>query len=209
MPRSAPLHADELIALVTASDWLMDELRAVRALRLGSWCIGAGAVRNLVWDALAGKAERSALSDIDVAYFDLSDVSTESDKRLQQQLETAMTDVPWEVTNQAGVHLWFERYFGHAVAPVNSLAEAVATWPEFATSVGVFLTDEDKVEIIAPLGLDDLFTMTVRHNPARASVANYQARVAQKSIANNGPASPLSRQRAKTLGNRLHDCFDT
>jgi len=102
-------HADELIALVAASDWFMDALRAVRAMRLHSWCIGAGAVRNLVWDALAGKTQRSALSDVDVAFFDLSDVSAEHDRRLQRQLESAMPDVPWEVTNQAGVHLWFER----------------------------------------------------------------------------------------------------
>lgn len=187
MPPSGLRHADELIALVAASDWFMDVLRAVRAMRLHSWCIGAGAVRNLVWDALAGKTQRSSLSDVDVAFFDLSDVSAEHDRRLQRQLESAMPTVPWEVTNQAGVHLWFERYFGHAVAPVNSLAEAVATWPEYVTSVGVFLTDDDKIEIIAPYGLDDLFTMTVRHNPARATVANYRVRVAQKKYRERWP----------------------
>lgn len=165
----------------------MEALRAVRALRLQSWCIGAGAVRNLVWDARCGKTERSALSDVDVAYFDATDVSTERDRALQDRLNIAMPDVPWEVINQAGVHLWFERYFGHAVAPVNSLTEAVATWPEYATSVGVYLTDEDRIEAIAPLGLGDLFTMTVRHNPARASVANYQARVAQKKYRERWP----------------------
>lgn len=169
-----------LIELVAHSDWFMDALRAVRGLQLHSWCIGAGAVRNLVWDALAGKTERSMLSDVDIAYFDASDVSADRDRQLQARLEARVPDVPWEVTNQAGVHLWFEQYFGHAVAPVHSLAAAVATWPEFATSVGVFLADDERIEVIAPLGLDDLFTMTVRHNPARASVANYQARVAQK-----------------------------
>lgn len=165
----------------------MPALRAVHSLGLQSWCIGAGAVRNLVWDALAGKAARSALSDVDVAYFDSTDVSTERDHALQHQLKIAMPDVPWEVTNQAGVHLWFERYFGHAVAPVTSLEAAVATWPEYATSVAVTLTENDAIEVIAPLGLDDLFTMTVRHNPARASVANYQARVAQKKYRDRWP----------------------
>lgn len=166
---------------------MMPALRAVRSLGLQSWCVGAGAVRNLVWDALAGKAARSALSDVDVAYFDPADISTERDHALQDQLKIAMPDVPWEVTNQAGVHLWFERYFGHAVAPVNSLEAAVATWPEYATSVAVTLTGDDVIEVIAPLGLDDLFTMTVRHNPARASVANYQARVAQKKYRDRWP----------------------
>lgn len=35
---------------------LMTALRSVRALGLGSWCIGAGAIRNLVWDTLHGFA---------------------------------------------------------------------------------------------------------------------------------------------------------
>jgi len=33
----------------------------------------------------------------------------------------------WEVTNQAGVHLWFEREFGHPVHPLRSLVDAVAS----------------------------------------------------------------------------------
>jgi hypothetical protein len=48
----------------------MDALVAVRGLGLASWCIGAGAVRNLVWDALHDKVTPSELADIDVAYFD-------------------------------------------------------------------------------------------------------------------------------------------
>lgn len=46
----------------------MDALRAVRSLGLESWCLGAGAIRNLVWDALSGHQRPSALSDVDVAF---------------------------------------------------------------------------------------------------------------------------------------------
>ena len=44
----------------------MQALAQVRALRLRTWCVGAGAVRNLVWDALHESATPSALADIDV-----------------------------------------------------------------------------------------------------------------------------------------------
>lgn len=176
-----------LIGITSRSAWFMDALRAVQSLQLASWCIGAGAVRNLVWDALSGKREPSALADVDVAYFDAADVSRERDQQLQRTLMALRPDVPWEVTNQAGVHLWFADYFGHQVEPVNTLIEAVATWPEYATSVGLTIDDVGAVSVIAPLGLDDLFSMTVRHNPARASVYNYGARIAQKQYPKRWP----------------------
>ena len=171
---------DHLIAIARASTWFMPALEAVRSLQLRSWCIGAGAVRNLVWDHLHGHATPSALSDVDVAYFDESDLRAETDHALQARLSVLSPDIPWEVTNQAGVHLWFESHFGHAVPPLRSLEDAVASWPEFATSVGVTLRDDATIEVIAPHGLDDLLSMHVRRNPARVSVETYRKRVAEK-----------------------------
>lgn len=176
-----------LIGIAANTAWFMDALRAAQTLKLSSWCIGAGAVRNLVWDALSSKHEPSDLADVDVAYFDAADMSPERDQHLQRTLMALRPDVPWEVTNQAGVHLWFADYFGHPVEPVNTLAEAVATWPEYATSVGLTIDDVGAVNVIAPLGLDDLFLMAVRHNPARASVANYVARIEQKQYQRRWP----------------------
>ena len=186
MPRNAVLEA-RLIGIAANTAWFMDALRAAQTLKLSSWCIGAGAVRNLVWDALSGKHEPSDLADVDVAYFEAADMSPERDQRLQRTLMALRPDVPWEVTNQAGVHLWFADYFGHQVEPVNTLIEAVATWPEYATSVGISMNEVGALEVIAPLGLDELFSMTVRHNPARASVTNYQARIAQKKYRERWP----------------------
>jgi len=177
----------QLIQLVEASDWFLPAQRAVRSLGLDQWCIGAGALRNLVWDALSGNVRRSALCDIDVAFFAADDVSSARDQALQHRLCALMPGWPWEVTNQAGVHWWFEQHFGHPVAPLASLADAVATWPEYATAVAVTLAKDDSISVIAPYGLSDLFTMTVRHNPARASVATYRQRVAQKKYRDRWP----------------------
>ncbi|MEN6079539.1 nucleotidyltransferase family protein [Chromobacterium piscinae] len=155
----ATSDAGRLAELVRASPWLMRALRAARELGLADWCIGAGAVRGLVWDALHGfESKPSALSDIDLVYFDASDLSAERDIALQRRLASEHPDLPWEVTNQA----------------------AVATWPEYATAVGVALNADDSLRIIAPFGLDDLFDMTVRRNPVRASAEIYRRRVADK-----------------------------
>jgi len=95
--------------------------------------------------------------------------------------------VQWEVTNQATVHLWFEDYFGHPVAPLCSLEEAIASWPEYATAVGLRLEQDDAITVIAPHGLEDLFGLVVRRNPARASVETYRQRLAQKRYAERWP----------------------
>lgn len=60
--------------IVRDTPWLLRALRAVRELALPDWCIGAGALRNAVWDSLHGHTQPSELRDIDVAYFDPLDV---------------------------------------------------------------------------------------------------------------------------------------
>ena len=178
---------ERLCHIARSSAWFMAALKAVRDLGLPSWCIGAGAVRNLVWDALHDYSTPSRLADVDVAYFDASDLAAETEADLQRRLHEAMPEVPWEVTNQAAVHRWFEGYFGHAVEPLASLRDAVASWPEYATSVGLCLNDDDSIEVIAPHGLDDLFNCVVRRNPARVSIETYRMRVEQKNYALRWP----------------------
>jgi hypothetical protein len=176
-----------LVTIARESKWFWPALVAVRSLNLPSWCIGAGAVRNLVWDSLHDFQTPSPLSDIDVARFDSSDLSAESDTAIQRRLSNVHPSAPWEVTNQAAVHIWFEAAFGYPVSPLNSLEDAVASWPEFATSVGLTLRDDDSIDVIAPYGLDDLFAMLVRRNPARIDIDTYRNRIEQKQYQKRWP----------------------
>lgn len=177
---------DRVTALVRDTPWFMAALRAGRGLGLARWCIGAGALRNLVWDALHGQP-RSELADVDLAYFCSLDFSPARDAALQCRLAQALPGLPWEVTNQAGVHLWFEACFGHAVEPLASLEDAVASWPEPATAVGVWLDERDALHVIAPHGLADLLGMRIRRNPVRVSVQTYGERCASKRYAEHWP----------------------
>jgi uncharacterized protein len=169
-----------LRSIVQSSAWFTRLLGAGQSLGLASWCIGAGALRNLVWDALHGHTKPSPLPDIDFAYFDASDLSTASEQAVQAELLRRCPGEPWEATNQAAVHLWFEQHFGHAVAPLLSLEEAVASWPEYATSVAVTFDVTGALQVIAPHGLDDLMGLKVRRNPGRVSLDTYRQRVQQK-----------------------------
>lgn len=175
------------MALVRSSSSLMAALRTVRFLELNSWCIGAGAVRSLVWDALHGYERPTPIEDVDVVYFENATSNPRQDAEFERRLREAMPALRWEVTNQATVHEWFSNELEQAVPPVRSLEEGVATWPEFATCVGVCLDDEDSIGVIAPHGLDDLFGLVVRHNPMRASAATFRQRVQSKRFGERWP----------------------
>ncbi|GJI95115.1 hypothetical protein RugamoR57_18330 [Duganella caerulea] len=184
-PLPSPL-TQRLIDMVRSSAELMAALLAARSLGLESWCIGAGAVRTLVWDALHGHASTMPLADVDLVHF-APDAPPQRDAELEARLRQLMPALEWEVTNQAHVHTWFMREFGREVAPLLSLEDGVATWPEYATCIGVALDANDTISVIAPHGLEDLFELRVRHNPARADVHTFRHRVVSKRFAQRWP----------------------
>lgn len=175
-----------LAAIVASSEALMAALRAARALELPDWCIGAGAVRSLVWDHLHALPGPTPLNDIDVVYCD-AQADVDADAALESRLALALPGLRWEVSNQAHIHHWFARALGQPVAPLRSMEEGVATWPELATCVGVRLEADDALTVIAPHGLDDLFALRVRHNALRAGAAVYAQRLAEKRWAQRWP----------------------
>ncbi len=180
-------YEQQLVELVRADEWLMDVLRAARVCDPPNWLIGSGVLRNLVWDHLHGYAERTPARDVDLAYFDPLDLRPEAENAWERRLHAIRPDVPWEVKNQAAVHLWYERRFGYAVPRLDSIQAAVATWPETATAIALRLLADDQIELIAPFGLADLFQMILRRNPTRVSVEEYQRRYASKRIRERWP----------------------
>jgi uncharacterized protein len=185
--------------IVRSTEWLMRALIAARDVDPPDWMIGAGTVRTAVWDRLHGVETRRELDDIDLAFFDPVDLSEEREDQVRGLLDEALPDEPWDAKNQAAVHLWYPKRFGYAVEPLASTAAAVATWPEFATCVGLRLLDDDGLLIEAPFGLDDLLGMVHRRNPARVSVVEYEWRLASKRITERWPhvsVVPASRTRS-------------
>ena len=94
--------------------------------------------------------------------------------------------MPWEAKNQASVHLWYQQRFGYPVEPLRSAVDGVATWPETATAVAVRL-DDDRFQIAAACGLQDLLQGVCRRNPRRVSVEWYHHRIHTKQVAARWP----------------------
>lgn len=178
---------ERLERMVRASPWFMCVLRAARTCALPDWLVGAGALRDLVWDGMHGGFDPAAVKDVDLAFFDPDDLSRERDRDAERALRALLPDVAWDAKNQAAVHTWYERRFGVAVEPLVSAADGVATWPETATAVAVRLRPDDRVEVVAPCGLGDLLAGVWQHNPRRATVEEYRRRLERKHVAERWP----------------------
>ena len=131
----------------------MRALEAVRSLDLPDCWIGAGFVRNAVWDHLHGYPPGLAGKDLDVVWFDPDRSDTVIDLDLESRLTGLAPDLGWSVKNQARMHL------RNGDSPYSCVAHAMTFWPETATAVGARLTKADQIEISGPLGLGDLFAL--------------------------------------------------
>ena len=179
--------AAQLETIVRETPWLMEALAAAREVDAPDWLVGGGAVRNAAWDHLHGFTEPTPLADIDLAFFDASDLSPKRELQIEGALAARLPEAPWEARNQAAVHTWFPEKFGVEVEPLTSSPGAIATWPETATAIGLHLGDDDEVTIVAPFGLDDLLGLVNRRNPARVSVEEYERRLVSKRITERWP----------------------
>jgi hypothetical protein len=197
-PGPTPDAAAWLAGMLVSEPWIVRALEAVEACGLPDAWIGAGAIRDVVWGQIYGRFSPDEVRDVDVAYFDSGDLGRERDRAAQDALGK-LADLPWEATNQAAVHTWYHHYFGGApVAPVSSVHDAVATWPETATCVAVRKTDMARtttahgIEVCAPFGLDDLLGGVWRPNPARVTPAISMARLQRQRVSVRWPGVTIA-----------------
>ncbi|WP_028693577.1 nucleotidyltransferase family protein [Pseudomonas cremoricolorata] len=131
-------------------------LGVVNTLQLPDCWIGAGFVRNAVWDHLHGRSSSPIVTDVDVIWFDADACSVETDRALEQKLQVLAPGVKWSVKNQARMHL------NNGDAAYLNANDAMRHWPETATAVAVRQSQEGHCEVAAPLGLADLFELRIR-----------------------------------------------
>jgi len=163
-------HADELEAILRRSESVMQVLTTVRELDPPDWLLFSGAVYQRVLNHLSGRALDYGVKDYDIGYFDASDISYEAEdvviQRVAAGFEPPLRELV-EVRNQARVHVWFEDKFGEPYPPLTCSAEAPARFVSPMFAVGVKLEADDRMTVVAPFGLDDLFARILRPNPTR------------------------------------------
>jgi uncharacterized protein len=184
MKSAAPLLQEiaDIAKLLEAHAELHALLSYVESLDLSGGWIGAGFIRNVVWDTLHGRSfKASSLTDVDVIYLDPADTCQDRDIALESKLRDLAPDVNWQVRNQARMHL------RNGDAPYRTISDAIAHWPETATAIAA-RTIHGKVEVVAPYGIADLIALIVRPTPAFAhKMEIYHARLKSKDWAARWP----------------------
>ena len=146
---------EKIVRLLKQDPVRWHALDIVAGLNIETACIGAGFVRNLVWDHLHGLPSDCRSHDIAVLWFDRERATPEADLELEQTLRERDAGFDWSVKNQARMHI------RNRDEPYFDVGHAMSFWPETATAIAARRHGDD-CELIAPFGLDDLTNMVLR-----------------------------------------------
>jgi uncharacterized protein len=165
-----------LESIIRSDPDLMQLLERLRGVALPQWRLVAGCLYQTVWNVLTNRARGTGIQDHDVIYFDAADLSWEAEDAVIKRVKASEL---LQIRNQARVHLWYEQHFGVPYPPLSSADEAIQRYHSIAGALGVRLEDDGRLDIVAPFGLDDMFAMVMRPNPACPHQATFTAKVAR------------------------------
>jgi hypothetical protein len=166
--------AQDVARFISDEPAMMRTLTLAAALDLPDAWIGAGFLRNALWDALHDRPWSAGDGDVDLIYFDPDDLDPATEKAHEAALREAAPDIAWSVKNQARMHL------RNNDPPYRDTSDAMAHWLETCTAVAVRLQG-GAVELLAPCGFEDLLALRVRPTPAGLRKPQaFKARVREK-----------------------------
>ncbi|TGW04233.1 nucleotidyltransferase family protein, partial [Mesorhizobium sp. M2D.F.Ca.ET.145.01.1.1] len=84
--------------------------------------------------------------------------------------------LPVEVRNQARVHLWYPRKFGQECPRYASASGSVSYFASKTHAVGVRFDGNGELELVAPFGLDDVFSFRITPNRAMDNQRTHEAK---------------------------------
>lgn len=166
---------EEISELIRKDGWMMKVLTAAEQLDLPDWWIGAGFLRNKVWNHIEGKDSEQS-RDVDLVYFNQADVSQETDWAYDDKMNKDFPFAQWEVRNQARMH------YKNNLEPFHSTADGIAHWTETATAVAVRIAGGN-LKYLFCYGTDDLFNLVARPTPyckSETMLQVFRDRVAKK-----------------------------
>ena len=154
MPNTRPATKSEqqrrFEAIIRADPDLMRLLRAIRSIGLPQWRLVAGCLYQTVWNVLTGRARGRGIRDYDLIYFD-EDLSWAAEDAMIRRVAVAARG---------------------CVGPVETRNQ----YASVVHAVGVRLGDDDRLDVAAPFGLDDVFAMVIRPNRALDNAASHGAK---------------------------------
>ncbi len=118
---------DELFSIIKEKPLNLKILKAVQDLGLNDCWVGAGFIRNNVWNNLHKIRNIDIDYDIDVVFHFPENISVSYEEELEKKLLAKIPNLKWSVKNQARMHL----KNGHK--NYVNVSDAISYWPETAT----------------------------------------------------------------------------
>lgn len=179
--QSNAVQLEALVGIVREEPSLMAVLAGAREMRLEDCWLVSGAIYNNVWNVLTGRPTMTGVKDIDLFYFDDSDLSYEAEDRVIQEgaRRFAGLPVPVEIRNQARVHLWYQAHFGRPYEKLASSRQAIDRFACLTHCVGVQLAEDDQIRVYAPYGLDEMFSFRLVPNRVLDNRATHESKGAR------------------------------
>jgi hypothetical protein len=169
------------LEIISADPLIRKALTRARTFALPDWRIVSGALYNSIWNALTMRPSGYGIKDIDLFYFDETDLSYDAENDVIEAGAAIFSDtpVPVEIRNQARVHLWFPARFGRSCPRYASSDHSIEHFASKTHAVGVRLHDDDSLDLTAPFGLDDIFSFRVTPNRAIDNRATHEEKAAR------------------------------
>lgn len=167
-----------LVEAVAANPVAMTVLQRARGMALPDHGLMAGAVYQAVWNALTGRDPAHGVNDYDLGYFDAADLSEAAEDVVIKAGAALFGDLDAivEIRNQARVHLWFGAKHGVTRAPLTSTTDAVAHFASHTHAIAVRVDAAGEMEVLAPFGLGQLFSLHVRPVAALADKVGWNVK---------------------------------
>ena len=156
---------------------LVSILKVLESIGIDNCYVGAGSINQTVFNYYHGYQINYGIKDYDIVYFD-EDLSYEKEDKVIKEIKNKLgilSDMV-DVKNEARVHLWYNEKYQTKREPYSSVEDAIASWGATITCVGVRMKN-DKLEVYAPYGLEDIFGMIIRPVKKDFSKEMYDERV--------------------------------
>ncbi|MBX2811426.1 MAG: nucleotidyltransferase family protein [Myxococcales bacterium] len=136
----------------------MSTLRLVREMNLPEGAVAGDFVRCAIFDKLHGHKEWTQLQRVEVVFFDPNRTDESVDLSIQAELVACSSRKPWVVKNLAREH------------PVaRSLAQSMDGLMVTASAVAIRMLNNERLEVVAPFGVDDLLNGVLRPTKSELS----------------------------------------
>ncbi len=154
---------ETIISILKQNKDLMLVLDYINTLKLPNFYLAGGAIFQTVWNYYDNNPLNKGIKDIDIIYYDASDMSVEKDLAIYNKVKNHFKNLNYEfdISNEARMHLWTKEHNHMDIAQYKNSEDAIDNWIATVHAIGI-TKENDKIKIYAPYGLSDIFSKTIR-----------------------------------------------